>query len=260
MSKLKLGVGALAMLVACTAAMPAEAYLTPIRSNYEAWNSASPDMREQLESLLTQFRQESLKRKEMDYTDKVGERGKGDDGKKGLQKVEGTDGKKCNQIITETRKSAKNGTGAISNTDADIDISGLKKYSEYDGKDASSQSENDWVVHPNIGDTYSQSQLKTIYEKLGKNVNDTATNAIAYGAVETVNAAVDASQSDKEERSKQMGKGKELSSALQLMLGLDRRVYERSLHASAIEATAAGLEAILILQSISKGAEGERKI
>ena len=259
MSKLKLGVGALAIMVAAVA-MPVKAYILPIRSDFEAWNSASPDMREQLESVLTQFRQESLKRKEMDYTDKVGEQGKGDDGKKGLQKVEGTDGKKCNQIITETRKSAKNGSGAISNTDAKIDISGLKKYSEYDGKTASSQSENDWLVHGNIGDTYSESQLKDIYEKLGTNVNDTATNAITYGAVETVNAAVDASQSDKEERSKQMGKGKELSSALQLMLGLDRRVYERSLHASAIEATAAGLEAIQVLQSVSKGALGESKI
>ena len=261
MSKLKWGVGALAIMVACMAATPGKAFIIPIMSEYEAYmGTISPDMKEQLESILTQFKQEALKHKELDYTDHVGNRGVGDDGKKGLQMVAGTKREKQNQIITETRKSAGNGSGAIGNTNADVDISGLKAYSNYNGSNASAQSENDWIVHANIGDTYTQNQLRNIYEKQGTNLNNAAANAIAYGAVETVNAAVDAAQSDKKERAKQMAKGKELSSALQLMLGLDRRIYERSLHASAIEATAAGVEAIQILQSISKGAVGESKI
>ena len=260
MNKLKLGVGMLAIAVALGVASPVRAYIIPIMSRVEAWNPGSMDWRLFLESELTRWKQENLKHKEMTYTDKVGEQGKGDDGKSGLQKVPGTHGKKQSQIITETRKSAKNGSGAISNTDADVDTSGLKKYAYYDGSDASKQSSSDWVMHANIGDTYSQSQLKSIYETMGTNLNQSATNAIAYGAVETVSAAVDASQSDKEERAKQMAKGQELSSASELMLGEDRRIYERSLHVSALEATAAGIEAIQVLQSISKGAEGEKKI
>ena len=259
MNKLKLSIGALAIAMVVGAVVPAEAYIIPIRSNYEAWNAGSVDWRLFLESELTRWKQDNLKRKEIKYTDKVGQQGQGDDGKAGLQMVRGTKGKQ-NEIITEMRKSAGNGKSAISNTDAGLDLSGLKGYASYDGSDADSQADSDFVVHANIGDTYSQSQLKSIYEKQGTNLNEAAANAIAYGAVETVNAAVDAAQSDKKERAKQMAKATELSSALELMLGLDRRIYERSLHVSGLEATAAGVEAIQILQGVSKGAEGKQKM
>jgi len=259
MNKLKLSIGALAIAMAVGAVVPARAYIVAIESDYEAWDPGSVDWRLHLESELTRWTQDNTKRKEINYTDKVGQQGQGDDGKDGLQMVRGTKGKQ-NEIITEMRKSAGNGKNAISNTDAGVDASGLKGYSNYDGSDADSQDDNDWVVHANIGDTYSQDQLRKIYEKQGTYLNETAANAVAYGAVETVNAAVDAAQSNKKERAKQMAKATELSSGLELMLGLDRRVYERSLHVSGLEATAAGVEAIQILQGVSKGAEGEQKI
>ena len=249
MKSLKISLRALLVAGVCAATFSAGAYLcipTPICSVYE---NIFPDFFLMEESIITGEGQELLAQKEEEYTEAIGKR-QGD----ALRPVPGVKSKH-NEIITQMQKEAGDGANIIQNSSANVEISNLGDYSSAKG-----QIEEKWTVRPKSernGKNYTTSELNTILESERTAVNDFAANAIGMGAAETVNAAVAAAESDPETRAKQIAKAETLAELYELMLGMDRRIYERSLHASAVEATNAGVEALQALAGISATSSGQ---
>ena len=164
--------------------------------------------------------------------------------------------KKHNEIIVQMQEAAGNGANIISNSKLSID--GIDNLGDYSS--AKSQIDEKLVVRPyseRNGKTYTTAELNEIFEKQRTAINDFAANAIGMGAAETVNAMGDAVDSNPEDRAKEIAKAKTLAELFELMIGMDRRIYERSLHASAVEATNAGVEALQALAGVSMVNSGQ---
>ncbi|MBR6412474.1 MAG: hypothetical protein IKS41_04870 [Alphaproteobacteria bacterium] len=249
MKSFKLCLGALMVAGVCAVALPAGAsYLTScpeeITSVYEI---AFPDLFLMEEAIVTAFQQQSLASDEHDYTKALGKR-KGNY----LKPVPGVGKKykKHNEIIVQMQEAAGNGANIIQKSETSINgISNLGNYSS-----AKSQIQNKLTVRPyseRNGKTYTTAELNEILENQRTAINDLSANAIGMGAAETVNAACDAADSTPKDRAKQVAKAETLAELYELMLGMDRRIYERSLHVSAVEATNAGIEALRIMTGAS---------
>ena len=236
MNKLKLSVGTLAIGLFLMA-MPAKAYIIPIASLTE---NRQPNWRLLIESELTRWKQDALKQKEIIYTETLGKRGTGDDGTGKLAKVPGI-AASHSEIITQMQEGAEQGANIIEKSSTNVTTS------DFSGIDAST------------GRDYTDTELSETFEKHRTALNTVATYAIAMGATETVNAAIRSAESAPKKRTEQFAKAKELGEMYELMLGQDRKIYERSLHAAALEATAGGLEAARILQSIAVASVGLEK-
>lgn len=231
--------GLLAMLGVCLLAHSVSAaYVIPINSRYE---KRTFDINLMIESEMTRWKQEALKYKEMMYTDMMGKAGGGSLGK--------------NKIIEEMKDAAKDGTGAIGNTTASLRY--LSNLSNYDSvKDNLAEH---YVVRAEKGIKYTQSELEEIYENQRVAIDELARAGITQAAVEIVGAEIDASNSTPEKRAQEMAKAKDLNAMYELVLGMDRRNYERSLRISALDATDAGIQAMQVLQGISKSARNKLK-
>jgi len=245
MNKFKQSVCLLTLGLMCLAAVPVRAYFLPIDSVYEnIW----PDLELLIESEITRWKQEGLKYKEVVYTDTLGTIGEGNDGKPGLQVVPGVDEAEENQILSEVRGNAGEGAGIITETMAEAD----KAYSEL------VEDENKKYIEANKKkDEYTETDVESIYEYQADSLNDIAVHGIAMAAMETANAGANAAQSDPELRAKEIAMATDLGGMFELMLGMDRRIYERSLEVSAIDAANATLNAMRVLQGLSQGAVGE---
>ncbi len=253
MKSLKVSLRTAVITGVCMAAFSAGAYLcipTPICSVYE---NLFPDFYLMEESIITGSEQQSLAEKEEKYTNAIGRQQGGY-----LRPVRGVKSKHS-EIITKMQEAAGNGANIIQKSSStsldDIGISDLGNYSS-----AKSQIEEKLTVRPKSernGKNYTTADLNTILQQERTAVNDFAANAIGMGAAETVNAAVVAAESDPETRAKQIAKAETLAELFELMLGMDRRIYERSLHASAVEATNAGVEALQALAGTSATSSGQ---
>jgi len=243
MKSYKISLGTLLAAGVCLATFSAKAYICPIPI-YSVYENTFPDFQLVEESTVTLAKQILLEDKETSYTDALGKRQGGH-----LRPVPGVKGKH-NEIITQMQKGAGNGANIIHNSSASI--AGVENLGDYSS--SKSQVQNKLTVRPfeeRNGKSYTTNELNTIVENQRTAINDFSANAIGMGAAETVNAVAAAAESDPKERSKQVAKAKTLAELYELMLGMDRRIYERSLHVSAVEATNAGVEALRILTGAS---------
>ena len=240
------------MLVAgvCLATFSAAAYLcipTPI---YSAYENQFPDLYLMEESIITSADLLSMQQDEATYTAALGKQSGGL-----LRPVPGVKSKH-NEIITQMQEGAKEGASIIGNSSIGIDgIEDLGDYSSSKG-----QIRNELTVRPYSergGKNYTTTELNTILGNERTAVNNYAAYAIGMGAAENVNAAKVAAQSEPKVRAKQIAKAETLAELYELMLGMDRRIYERSLHASAVEATNAGVEALQVLAGVSATSSGQ---
>lgn len=250
MNSLKTNLGALLVAGVCLATFSAKAGWfcpTPVYSTYE---NRTPDYNLMQESILTEAKEASLKQKEVKYTNSLGKR-QGD----GLRPVRGLKSKHS-EVITEMQTGAKNGASIIGNSKTEIaNVSDLGNYSS-----AKSQINKELTIRPYAernGKEYTSAEIQTVLENQRTVVNDFSANAIGMGAAETVNAAGSAAESDPETRAKEVAKAETLAELYELMLGMDRKIYERSLHASAVEATNAGVVAIQLLTGASTTSGGQ---
>ena len=240
------------MLVAgvCLATFSATAYLcipTPIYSVYE---NLYPDLYLMEESILTSSDFLSMKQDEETYTKALGRQKSGV-----LRPVPGVKSEH-NEIITQMQQSAKDGANIISKSSTGIDgIDDLGDYSSSKGQIRKKLTVPAYAERG--GKSYTTAELNTILENERTSVNNFAAYAIGMGAAETVNAAKVAAQSEPKVRAKQIAKAETLAELYELMLGMDRRIYERSLHASAVEATNAGVEALQVLAGVSATSSGQ---
>jgi len=166
--------------------------------------------------------------------------------------------KKHNEIIVQMQEAAGNGANIIQNSSASLSEIGISDLGNYGS--AKSQIQEKLTVRPyseRNGKTYTTAELNEILENQRTAINDFSANAIGMGAAETVNAACDAADSNPEDRAKQVAKAKTLAELFELMLGMDRRIYERSLHVSAVEATNAGVEALRVMTGVSTTSSGQ---
>lgn len=246
MSKLKSCVSAVAVMGLCLGIVQAQAsYIIPIESNYE--NNA-PNIRLLIESEITRWKQEALKYKEMIYTDTVGEQ-KGNK----LRPVPPAKSGDINEIIAETKVSAKEGATIIGNSLSEI--SGVSDIGNYSS--SKSTFENKYTVQYERASDYTQNELDTIDENQRVVLNDWGSNGAAMGAAIVANAADVAAKSEPKKRAKEIAQAKELGAMFELMLGMDRRIYERSLMVSATEAATAGVKAMQIIRGASKTTIGK---
>ena len=215
------------------------AFLIPIASNYE---NTMHNIKLMVEAEVTRWNQEALKYKEMLYTDLMGKVGGGSLGK--------------NNVIDQMREAAKDGDSSIGNTTASI--KGISNLSTYKGNTKQTL-EDKYIVQAKKGLDYSEMDVAEIQENQRVAVDALARAGIAEAAVEIVGAEIDASDSDPKKRADDMAKAKDMNAMYELMLGMDRRVYERSLRVSTIEATDAGIQAMQTLQGLSKVASGRQK-
>ena len=245
----KIGLRTLLIAGVCLATFSAKAYICPIPI-FSTYENAFPDLRLAEEAVVTLTRQTTLWRKELDYTDALGIREKGY-----LRPVPGVKGKH-NEIITQMQKAAGESANIIGNSESSIDgVSDLGNYSSAQG-----QIRGELTVRPYAergGKNYTTAELNDILGNQRTSVNDFSANAIGMGATVVVNAAVAAEESIPKERAKQIAKAKTMAELYELMLGLDRRIYERSLLASAVEATNAGVEALRVLTGVSTTSSGQ---
>ena len=253
MKSFKIGLSTLLVAGVCLVAFSAKAYWCwqYVDSVYE---NEVPDKNLMVESGKTMAREALAKRNETTYTNSLGKFKGGS-----LRPVPGVEKKykKHNEIIVQMQEAAGNGANIINNTQTsttNIGISNLGNFSVAKG-----EMDDNLTVAPyedRNGKIYTTQELNDILTKQRTAINDFSANAIAMGAAETVNAAGAAAESTPKKRAKQIAKAETLAELYELMLGMDRRIYERSLHASAVEATNAGVEALMVLSgsaSISSG-------
>ena len=245
----KVSLGTLLVAGVCVATFSAKAYICPIPI-FSTYENAFPDFRLAEEAVLTLTRQVTLWQKELEYTDALGKRKNGY-----LRPVRGVKGDH-NEIITQMQKAAGESANIIQKSGARIDgVGDLGNYASAQG-----QMKSELTVRPYAergGKNYTTGELNDILENQRTAVNDFSASAIGMGATISVNAAVAAEESIPKERSKQIAKAKTLAELYELMLGLDRRIYERSLLASAAEATVAEVEALRVLTGASTTSSGQ---
>jgi hypothetical protein len=99
---------------------------------------------------------------------------------------------------------------------------------------------------------YSSDELDKIEEQQRIALNNLVEANIAYGTINTVEASVGAGESEPEKRAQDIGQAKNLKSLYEMMLGMDRKNYERSLKVSALDATDSGVYAMQVLQGLSQ--------
>ena len=249
MKSLKISLSTLLVAGVCVATFSAQAWFCPVPI-FSTYENAFPDRYLLTESILTFAKQTSLKHSELNYTEALGKREGGH-----LRPVPGVE-EKHNEIITQMQKGAEQGANIISNSAASIE--GVGNLGDYSA--AKSEIDSNLTVRPyseRNGRNYTTAELNGILENQRTAINDFAANAIGMGAAESVNAAGAAAESDPETRAKQVAKAKTLAELYELMLGMDRRIYERSLHVSAVEATNAGVEALQVLAGASATSSGQ---
>jgi len=213
----------------------------PIESEYE---NDFPNFFLSEESIVTYAKQSLLKHKEETYTKTLGIR-KGNH----LRPVPGVE-KKHNEIIVQMQEAAGNGGNIIANSP--LKIEGVDNLGDYSS--AKSKIQEKLTIRPTSernGQVYTTAEMNEIMENRRTATNDFSAAAAGMGAAETVNAASVAAESNPEERAKEVAKAETLAELYELMLGMDRRIYERSLHASAVEATNAGVTALSLLAGTS---------
>jgi hypothetical protein len=212
-------------------AQPARSYVIPIVSTEE---NAMPNLMLLIESEITRWQQEALKYQEMLYTDLIGKVGGGSLGQ--------------NNVITQMQDAAKDAAGAIGNTTAKLEfVPNLSNYAT-----AKEQIENYYLVRPEYGRFYTTDDIRNIQENQRVALNDLAVSAITQASVNMVQSAVEKSDSEPKQRANDISKAKDVNGMLEMLLAMDRKAYERSLQISALEATDAGVQAMLVLKGISQ--------
>ena len=250
MKSFKISLEALAVAGVCLASCSAMAFGSCPDEIDSVYENTHPDFFLMDESVMTAAKQVSLASDEKEYTNALGEQKGGH-----LKPVKGVK-KKHNEIIVQMQEGAGNGANIISKSN--LSISGIDNLGDYSS--AKSQIQDKLTVRPyseRNGRVYTTAELDEILENQRTAINDFAANAIGMGAAETVNAAGVAAESNPEDRAKEVAKAKTLAELFELMLGMDRRIYERSLHVSAVEATNAGVEALQLLVGIASTSSGE---
>ena len=242
MKRISFYLGSAAVVGLClTASIARAAFLIPIASIYEF---SFPDLKLLIESELTRWKQEALKYDEILYTDTLGKVGGGS-----LRGVSG----KVNEIIAETQEMAGNGSNIIAHSGTGYRLKDVPNLGNYT-QETREQIEKNLVVQAKKGIEYTTAETKKIMENQRIAINDFATSGIAMGATETVNAGVSADDSQPKKRAEQIAKAKDVGAMYELITGMDRHIYERSLHASAVEASDAGIRALQVLQGLSRTA------
>lgn len=225
--KITLGVMALCCLLM---ARPVQAYLIPINSVEE---NTMPNLMLLLESEITRWKQEALKYQEMIYTDLIGKVGGGSLGE--------------NNVIEQLKEAAKDGSAVIGNTTVELElISDLGDYST-----AKEQIEKYYMIYSGLGKFYPTDLVREIQERQRVALNDLAVGAVTQGAVDVVGAIVSRGDSEPKTRAKDIAKAKDVNAMMEMLLGMDRRAYERSLQISALEAADAGVQAMSVLKGLS---------
>ena len=210
---------------------PAQSYVIPIVSTEE---NAMPNLMLLIESEITRWQQEALKYQEMLYTDLVGKVGGGSLGP--------------NNVVSQMKESAKDAANAIGNTTAKLEfVPNLSNYAT-----AKEQIEKYYLIKPEYGRYYTTDAIKTIKNNQQAALNDLAISAITQASVNMVGAAVENIGSEPDKRANDIAKAKDLNAMLEMLLAMDRKSYEKSLQISALEATDAGVQAMLVLKGLSQ--------
>ena len=232
--------GAMVVLGGMMMATSAQAYfLIPIASNYE---NIQHNIKLMIESEITRWNQASLLYKEMLYTDLMGKVGGASLGK--------------NNVIEQMKEASKDGASSISSTTPNLKK--VSNLSSYEGGTKQALEDN-YIVRAQKGLDYSEMQIAEIQQNQREAIDELARAGIAEAAVEIVGTSIDATDSEPGKRADDMAKAKDMNAMYELMLGMDRRNYERSLRISTVEATDAGIQAMQTLQGISKVAAGRQK-
>ena len=199
----------------------------PVEANAE-WSS---EIKLLVESEISKAIQNGVKMKEMMLTDLMA-------GQLG-----------ANNVLSEIQTASKDGASAIQKTAVQLDkVTDLSDYTEATQK---ALTEN-YVINEDKILEYSRTELDQIEENQRKALNDLVEANIAYGTINTVEASVGAGESEPDKRANDVGQAKDLKSLYEMMLGMDRKSYERSLKTSALDATDAGVYAMQVLQGVSQ--------
>ena len=154
-----------------------------------------------------------------------------------------------NNVLSEIQTASKDGASAIEKTAVQLkNVSDLGNYTQAT-RDA--LTENYMINEKKILD-YSSDELDKIEEQQRVALNNLVEANIAYGTINTVEASVGAGESEPEKRAQDIGQAKNLKSLYEMMLGMDRKNYERSLKVSALDATDSGVYAMQVLQGLSQ--------
>ena len=206
------------------------AYVVPINSRKE---NGEPNIMLLIEAEITRWQQDALKYQEMLYTDLVGKVGGGSLGD--------------NDVISQMKESARDGANIIGRTTVELGkVTDLSNYAT-----AKQELEKYYLIRPEYGKLYSEDVIRQLKENQRIAVNDLAVGAIAQAAVNTVGASVSKSNSEKEVRSKEIAKAKDVNAMMEMMIGMDRQAYEKMLQISATEAADAGVQAMVVLKGLS---------
>ena len=223
--------GALAIVGLCLLPQRSLAYVIPINSSHENMTSNIALL---IESEITRWKQEALKYRELLYTDILGQ--------------EGSLGK--NPVINSMQDAAKDGEAVLQKTATTMKyVSDLSDYGT-----AKSSLEQYYVVDPEKGLEYTTQQMNEILENQRVAINDLAKNGIALAAVDTVWTSINSGESQPGTRASAIAKAKDMNALYEMMLAMDRSIYERSLRISGVEATDAGIHAMQTLQGLARTA------
>ena len=232
MCRFKKWIIAIVGLIGILTAGAAQAYIIPVASVYEI---NGPDWQLFLEAELTRWKQEALKYREMAYTDTLGRIG----------------GPVLNDggILSQMQGAATDSSNLIEQTIVPIPyVSDLGTYSEATQK----QIEDNLMLPARKGLSFTSAQIDEIAEKQRVVINDWAEGGIAMATAVVADTTDTAVASLPETRGGQLASAQDLSSMFEMMLRMDRQIYERSLQLSAIEATDAGVTALQLLQGLSR--------
>ncbi len=198
----------------------------PVEANAE-WMS---EIKLLVESEISKAIQNGVKMKEMMLTDLMtGELG-------------------GNNVLSEIQTASKDGASAIQKTAVKLEnVSDLSNYTE-----AQKALTENYMVDADKILNAANTELNKIEENQRVALNDLIEANIAYGTINTAEATAGASESEPDKRANDIGQAKNLKSLYEMMLGMDRKSYERSLKTSALDATDAGVHAMQILQGLSQ--------
>lgn len=211
-------------------AWSAQAFVFPVASTVE-WPK---EIQLLIESEISRLTQEGLKYKELLYTDLLGRVGGA-----GLENA---------PYIQELKTAANNGASTINATA--IQLKNVADLGTYTGATQKAIEDN-YVLQANKMQEYTDTMRQTIINNQKNAMNQIAKADIAMAAAvatEAKNLAVGAMPDN---QSQKMAQAKDVLGSYELIVGSDRRIYERSLQASALDASKSRLEAMKVLQRVS---------
>lgn len=248
MSKSLLRFSGIAFLTVCLCVRPVAAYVIPIASIVE-WPQ---EIMLLVESEMKRWSHEATKYKEMLLSDMTGRLGGGSLGD--------------NPVVTQLVKSAKDGSSSVGKAIEEVSLQPVvngQKNAVIDLTNyaaAKAQIANSYIIEAKKGTQYTEQKLAEIMENQRAAINDMAEAGLALAASQNVGANIGKSESEPDKRAENIADAKDVTAMYEMMLVQNRKIYERALRSSAVEATKAGIRSMQGLTNISKAGIGKGKV